>query len=418
MKKIIAMALAFVMLIFCMAALTSCGGGSGSEKESGSAQSVNDVDTGDNGGEAGPEKPLELSDDLFDYTFRLGDKLYKLPCEPSEFLDDGWTHRSPEENLDREIESHDSVTAQMYHEEYGLIDIELYNPGADPVKLRDCKLGGISFNSSFFTGSFTLSKGVNESSTEEDIVAALGEPDSKSDSVNDTTNLMYDEYAPDESPMYNSRVNCRYVIRVYNPGADKTGFRELSIYNMVNDPVPVEATVAEGEAPAYLADYAAPAELGTDATTGVFMLAGDLYQLPCPYSVFEENGWVPADPVEGQIASMEKGTRYMIEKDGLRATINLKNFSQYPADAKNCAVYNVTVEAYKGADIELPGGIKRGMPEADVGPIVGDEFKHTEGLSYSYMSTTEQYFCAFYIYVDAADHTVNKFNLTVETWNY
>jgi len=116
------------------------------------------------------------------------------------------------------------------------------------------------------------------------------------------------------------------------------------------------------KAPAYLKKYKAPAELGSDAFSGVVSVNGDVYKLPAPVSAFTDNGWTITAQPDSIIAgdfdyiTLENGTKTL---DAV-----IINYGEYQTIPANCVVTEITAKGDLKA--EIAGGIKIGAKAEDL----------------------------------------------------
>lgn len=129
-----------------------------------------------------------------------------------------------------------------------------------------------------------------------------------------------------------------------------------------------------------------------------FELDGDVYQLPCSYSCFTENGWtISSTGYSGD--STIPGNRYdsyYMAKDGHRITVYSYNLSGNTKSISECKVGGIQCWAYDGAVVTVAKGIGLssaaeeikeafGMPNSN---NTGDDY---ESLTYQVNESTYNY---------------------------
>lgn len=122
-----------------------------------------------------------------------------------------------------------------------------------------------------------------------------------------------------------------------------------------------------GDVPEQVTNYKTPAELGNDLYSFHLELEGNLYKLPCPVSVFLENGF----QINEQNSDMEIGAQsygwaeLKYNNQSLRVIVD--NYADYATVVENCFVTSIkSSDNGPKWDLVIPGNIKRGDSEADV----------------------------------------------------
>lgn len=365
---------------------------------------------------------VELSDNLFDYTFELDGVVYQLPCEYSLFKDNGWVISTRGFTENTEISAYSYEYLDMIKDGN---EIQLYpiNLSGNVKKLKDCKIGGIDVSRYDLAdvNIFTIAKNLNLNSSVGDFTAAHGAANSTS-TYDDWVSL---EYFQD----YNREVSC-------NIHTDGTTRNSITIKNFVKDESDITETSTK--VPEYLASYTAPTELGTDPFSGNIEIDGELYRLPCPVSAFTDNGWSitslynywnitgqsPDDGVGGGDTAAIK-----IERNGKdEYVLSIANFASYQTIPENCAVYAVDADDSDKIPVKLPGNISFDSTKADVENYVSDKFSYynrtayngTTYHEYSYDEYDDNYNTNFSIdiYIDAETEKVYKISLGHMKWDY
>lgn len=189
MKKSILSSILFVAM-----AVTLCACSSGTSSSSQVEPKNNNANE-----QSATEHPSMDDFVITDLTFMLDGAQYTLPCDFSEFENNGWTIvdnlTSDSEYDETEIIECDKISDVFQIEKNGSsyssgeITIRFVNDGTERKAIKDCKVGNISFNpylnsdeSDFpeivLAGNFV----VNKSVTADDIIAKYGEPTSNESS--------------------------------------------------------------------------------------------------------------------------------------------------------------------------------------------------------------------------------------------
>ena len=387
---IIGIAVGVVILILgIILAVVMLGSGGGSETP----------DTGDSETptqEATTAAPLtELSDDLYDATFELEGKVYQFPFDCSTLVADGWYF---DDYVVDETTLIPGESTESVYMGYGGNDVVFIfcNPYADARAAEECLIAGISIDDTCEVD-FKLGKDISLTSTENDITAAFG--------------AFNDSYDGDKyrSIKYNAETSTEYfyVTFTFVTGEGMSYSTKIEMMNFVDDEK--YNTETDNTAPAYLSDYVAPTELGTDIVSGVFELDGVVYQMPCPVSEFINNGWT-LDFDEEYAPGLNKMLGELTKGD-LSVDIEIVNFSEKKTTLENCAVMDITVSDYDEVSIVLPGNVTFGTTK-DVLAATGKD--DCTDNTFSYYEGDVNY----YIAIDSVTGTVDYISLDAEEWTW
>ena len=347
------------------------------------------------------EEDIEMSDELYDFTFTLDGVVYQLPFDYSQLTANGWTISSTGYSEDY------MMAANSYENIYfakngNKVMFEPINMSGNSKKLKDCKIGGIEVenNDLVDTALFSIAKGINTESTLEEVTSAFG--------TASTTNK-YDDYTV---VRYEKDNYIEFSMYCYN---ENTDYNQISMRNFESDES--DETEVSADVPKYLSEYAAPAELGDDFLSGNIEIAGKLYTLPAPVSEFLDDGWTIQSKSNG-VGSMNTDS-VTIEKDGKKLSLYIENLADYQTIPENCAVYRVYAYADDGISVKIPKGLSFDSTKADVEAAKSEEFsyyKSESSYSYSYDKYDEGY--SLDIYVDAATEKISQFSVSCKIWKY
>lgn len=115
----------------------------------------------------------KVSDDLKDLNFSLDNKSYKLPCDYSTLVKDGWTLEHPEiENSKLKAKSY---TREDMIKDGNEVSVDFINSSDDEKPLSECQIGGIWVQSNKISDPsyFKIAKGITVNSSREDVVNAF-----------------------------------------------------------------------------------------------------------------------------------------------------------------------------------------------------------------------------------------------------
>lgn len=342
---------------------------------------------------------LQMSDDLFDFTFTLEGVIYQLPFAFSQLTENGWTIASDNYNSSTNIPGMDKEYLSMV-KDGKRIYVDVYNDTGNFITIGQSKVGGIEVNCSTNTA-FSIAKGILPSSSSEEIIAAFGAPNERNIEAQYET-LTYGQDS------YTSGVS----FRSYAPESDMYEYSTIEMNNFIFQGV----TETNPALPAYLAEYTAPTAIGDDLYSGIVQIDGDMYQLPAPVSAFLDNGWVfsrqPAHVVAGGDESVT------LSRGGKELSLRLGNFAEYQTTPENCAVSKIYIDDYDDIPVELPMGIHMGMTLKELENVLPDTAERTDS-TYSigfdfYEYETNDY--SLSISVDAQSGILDNISLRCDTW--
>ena len=398
-KLHIAIALCAVLLIAAVAVFAIALGG-----KSSAADPTEPPPTEPPVTEATEPEQLTMSDDLMDYTFTLDGIVYQLPCAFSAFTDAGWTISSSGYSTKTTISGEDYDSFRMSNNGHNIY-ISVYNYSGNTRQLADCPVGGIECKLGDGPD-FFIAKGLTPAATVEEITAAFGSPNERY-SGSDYTSISYN----DPSNEYNGVAFFCYTDEAY------AEYSSITLRNFVK--LSSDATETSAVYPDYLNDYVAPTELGTDLTSGIISIDGDLYQLPAPVSAFLDNGWsftkLPGYVVAGGYGYVD------MERNGLELSVRVMNFSDFQTRPENCAVYSVSFSDYDDQLLQLPLDLTIGSTLTQVQSAVTDQFTVYEGYGgtdFTYSEYTSERDFTLSISVSADTGTVDWIVIQAWTWDH
>lgn len=379
-------------------------------KKEGAADSVNRRDTSSQADISSSKNTAStstisgLSDKLDDFTFSLNDTVYRLPMSYNEFTGGEWKIDA-DAGVD-ETEEIAGKNAQNFWVTNGSQQIELYayNPTGDTRQLRDCSIGGIVYNLRD-GGTMKIAKGISLESTPDDVITAFGNPTENS-SNSQKSHFIYET---DNGGKVDIELNRQ----------DSQESRIEMLYMPVDESDNGDTST---DRPSYLDNYKAPTRLSSDPTVTQFKLDGDLYQLPCPVSEFENNGWTlntsgkESVPGQSQIGATLKKGQHSI-------TVKLSNFDTKACTPENSAVTWFDIVSYKNSEnqgefAEFPGGINLGSSESKLDSVLTAFQKSTSGsqLTWSYdPKNVGNMRISYQMNKSSGDYSVS---ITNENWNY
>ena len=116
-----------------------------------------------------------MSDDLFDFTFKLDGVVYQLPCDFKDFTENGWSISSLDEVAEDTMVHCDKNVYFHFSKGNNKIFVEAYNMSENAKMLKDCKIGEIKVNDNW-QNDFVIAKGIKLKSSENTVEKAFGAP--------------------------------------------------------------------------------------------------------------------------------------------------------------------------------------------------------------------------------------------------
>lgn len=297
-----------------------------------------------------------LSDNIYDFQLKLGDDICQLPMTYEAFTALGWKLSGVEED--------ESVPSNSYYmidfEKDGLrIGAEAINLGINETPVSQCLIGSVTVDASSSYG-MDLSKMPVElaggilmgTSTVDDIKSAYGDP----------SDIYEGDYYTQMT--YSKDTYERVELYVYK---DDNTLKKVDVRNF-SEPEDFEKGEVDTSIPDVVAEYQAPAQLGSDMLAPVVEYCGDLYQLPAPVSAFEANGWVIQDASEDDY--VEGGGLEFIDmmKNNQNVSFSIYNKTANAVTLSNCFVTELEVGNYDSdsLSLKLSGGYTIGAAKSDL----------------------------------------------------
>lgn len=350
---------------------------------------------------------VTLSDDLFDFTIKMNDTVYKIPMEIDAFLGNGWTFNEYFDDYESLIDSDHSVSAYLYNDDSELY-VQVYNYSGNQELFKNCPIGRITYDFSGSLQVYLADDFLLNGKTVDEVIEKYGEPYS----IQEYTYCEVTYQSENTSLIYN-----RYTLEF-----DKET-RVIKSINIVNFIETAEVVDDNSSDTGYLSNYKSPDILTNDLLSGNVSFMGDLYTLPAPVSSFVDNGW---EVTESKSIGAGSHDLYGITmtRDGVIATFGVWNFSKYQVDAKDAAIYTLTYgiydEIYKD-DLEmiLPCNIKIGTSHSELKVILSEYegFTMNEGnTNYNYIEVVDD--ITISISVSKETETVYAVSISNTAWNY
>ena len=342
------------------------------------------------------------SDNLYDFVFTLDGTKYQLPFAFTDLTDNGWTITSNDASSESEISANSYEYLNMAKDGHK-ITVYIINPSGNVKTVKECRVGGVEVETYYLgdNGLFSMAKGINLESTQEDITAAFGSA-SSTNSYDDHTRLSYQKGD--------------YVDVDFNVYNEDTKYNSIRLRNYVSDDS--DATETSTKVPDYLSEYVAPAELGSDLLSGNIQIDGELYRLPAPVSEFLDHDWRITQKPDGIGAGNTESIT--VQKGDTKLTLNVINLASYQTTPENCAVYGVYISDYDKIQVLLPGEITIGTEKSVVEAAVTEDFSYDKGsnsYTYSYYAPSGKDYSVT-IRVDIATEKVTNISLRTKDWVY
>ena len=299
--------------------------------------------------------PSELSDDLYSFQVSIDGTVYQFPMWAKEFKALGWTYDG---DGSQTITSNQYTFSETWFKGDAKVYANFLNLTMNELTYDEAAIGGITFEEYYLEDTdveIILPKGIQYGvSSRDDIIAAYGDPTDEYDgSLYYNMTYKYDTYSKIDLYVYKEtgtldKIELRNFVEL--EGGDNS----------------VDATV-----PDVVKEYKAPSELGNDLYGFNIQLEGKLYTLPCPVSVFIENGFkINEKNSQMEIAADSYGWIELSYNNQTYRCI-VDNYANYATVAQNCFVTTMKSSIYGPEfDLVIPGNIKVGDSESAVLEII------------------------------------------------
>lgn len=311
----------------------------------------------------------KISDNLYKFEFKIDGSKYSVPETFNEFDKNGW-------KLDTE-DSH-KIAPNKFTSSFVLkngsesLKATFYNTSDDTVEVEKCKVCGVVLDDKNLESGvkFELPKGINNSSTKDDIIKAYGKPS------NDYTRVC--QYAISAQ---------RYVEFTFNDNKKIIG---IDITNMEpHDGKDNFMPDLWG-----LSDDT-PKEECSDALEMSFKLAGNDYKIPVAVKKLKKDGWNFEDSSDSKNI-VSQGSSYNVKMENANSTfrVDVMNMGDKAASIDNCYVVEIEGDQESSQDLIFPKNIKFGSTQNDVekayAGIMCDKKEERDYVSYTYYTDDTQ----------------------------
>lgn len=304
--------------------------------------------------EAGAETVTELSDSLYDFQVKIGDKVYQFPMYYQDFAADWTLGKNEDPEMGVGTNSYGSIS---FYKGDDRVSVDVINLGINQLPLNQCLVAGIDIDASYdfdvaatpveLPGGIVMGK-----SNFDDIKAAYGDPS--------------DTYEGDLYTKYSYSKDYYEEVHFYVYKDDNT-LKQVDMRNFVEPEGYDKGSVSE-EVPEIVSSYTAPTELGDDLLAPQLEFCGDLYSLPAPVSAFLENGWELQDVEDGAYVAGRDLEFVDMMKNNQSVHFSVYNFTQDATAIENCFVRELEVGNYDSdaLTLTLSGGFTLGAKKADL----------------------------------------------------
>lgn len=357
-------------------------------------------------------KSVKMSENIYDFTIEIGGNVYQLPLTVHDFMADGWSYQADDsDDAYMDANSYLMLGADFENKDGKLVRVEVTNYASRKMKVDNCYITGFSYPS-YGTpddrAAVKFSKGIEvQKSKTDDVKAAYGEPTS------------YDTNS--SGTIYNYKVeDSFYRSYTFNFDADNV-MKYFSVTDKVEVPDNYVEPPVSTAAPDYVGEYKAPSDLGSDAVSGRIQIDKVVYQLPCPFKAFIDDGWkIDGDKGEYEFIASGGNESFTILKQGYEIEIKVKNYTDLALPIEYGQVTYVTAYSYRTKDLNVavPGGINMQSAAADLES--GDNAKvysnkDNNDFYKAYKDSKEDDYSHYLsIYVDHDDNKINNITLTYD----
>ena len=182
-----------------------------------------------------------------------------------------------------------------------------------------------------------------------------------------------------------------------------------------------EASIEEGESATEETSVQGEITLSENLEDYTFSFDGVVYQLPCDYSLFKQNGWTIYDGSDKSESTELVGTSYdwfYLTNGDTKVDIYLYNPSGNVQEAKDCKVGKIEVSKHDEIDFSVAKGITFDSSVDEIKDAFGTPSDTYSGDSYqslTYESDSDNYYeeVKFYVYDDTSYNYITLENMVL-----
>ena len=321
------------------------------------------------------KKPLKaptsgtLSDDIYDFQISIDGFVYQIPVLYEDMVANGYSCEDDEDELPSMNYSLADVVkfggSKMY--------VQFMNFDINSAPKKDGYIVQMSIEADELddNNEVVLAQGIKlNESTYDDIKAAYGDAS--------------DVY---EGSIYNKYTYKKDIYSDIDLYCDlETGkLIEIEMQNIVEPEDFVTSEISD-EVPEIVGSYEAPTKMSDNALDYIVEYDGDMYQLPCPVSVFEENGWKVVEDSSEEFIEGSGSGKVTLMRNNQSFWTYVRNYDKGATAVSNCFVQDIEANIYE-CDVDMNiAGIKKGMSEDDFIKLIdkaGYEYETEDSSSYT-----------------------------------
>ena len=367
----------------------------GKESDTKAAQDTTEAGTGEQteaasqaGSQAEPETPaapLELSEKLSDFTFKLDDVVYQLPFAFTQLTDNGWTISSSGVTDQTAVAAGGVESLQMV-KNGASVTVYAVNAGKEEKAVADCRIGGIEVQQKDIMEPerFCVAKGITPFSKMDEITGAFG------------TGADVNTYSTSVKLTYGT---VKTACTSFNLNTDTEKYNQIGVYHYPS----------AGQAERL-------SDLSDDPADYTFKLDGVVYQLPFAFTELTDNGWtISTSGVSDKM--LVGGIRYEyfdMTKNGASLTVYVINASGNARPVGECQVGGIEVRQKQILDAErfcVAKGITPFSALDEIKAAYGDaddSGEYSNYVSLTYGDLVNNIYTKFLVYSDTVQYNQIK----------
>lgn len=415
-----------VFILLLLAAAIAAGAYFFINYDDGGRDRKKDNETTETGATGGTNEPV--TGDEVKIKFSIDGVEYGLPCNFSDFTDNGWTiYRYSDIGINT-IMPPNSYSFGFFEKNGEDINVLVYNDSDEAKPAKDCKVGNVNFYFSQFD--IVLPEGVSGIPTKDQLIEAYGEPLDMYEgedyvSLNYVLDENYNTYMT--FMCYNSEEDQKYS------GATLNGMNTIELEYVDPESLeegepteePTEEQTDEPTEEPTEEDTEEPTEEQTEAPTApatdepskpfdgqmsdnlfdfTFTLDGKVYQLPCDYSELAADGWYISYGGTEDTQLDDKTYMYIsFKKNDAKFTTYVYNVSGSTKALKDCRIG--FLDFHNDAGITLAKGITPLSTREEVIAAFGEPVKEATYDNYTRLEYTinGDVFVKFYCYTERTE---------------